>query len=197
MAMDHACVILTNSMDGRLIGRRQGLPPCRAGDSSRQSGREYCDKGNRYQSNLKMAMWNCGGLTTTCRAMCEEKDYDVLTLTVTHCTNTLVISDRMAGSLTYSGSVSSQILLARFRGRYTNLTVIVVYMPTSVRSNPSQEDTYRDLYQLLNQISKHNAVILMGDFNAKLAQGPDAHVLMYPHSCQCRMTMTEESTRGL
>ena len=88
----------------------------------------------------------------------------------------LMISDRMARSLTYSGNVSSQILLARFRGRYTNLTVIVVYMPTSVRSNPSQEDTYKDLHQVLNQISKHDAVILMGDFNAKLARGPDAHV---------------------
>ena len=72
--------------------------------------------------------------------------------------------------------MSSRILLARFRGRYTNLTIIVVYMPTSVRSNPSQEDTYKDLRQVLNQISKHDAVILMGDFIAKLARGPDAHV---------------------
>ena len=49
-------------------------------------------------------------------------------------------------------------------------------MLTSVKSNPSQEDTYKDLHQILNKVSKHVAVILMGDFNAKLAQGPDAYV---------------------
>ena len=88
----------------------------------------------------------------------------------------LMISDRMAHSLTFSRSVSSRIVLARFRGRYTNLTIIAVYMPTSVRSNSSQEDTYKDLRQILNKVSKHDAVILMGDFNAKLARGPDACV---------------------
>ena len=50
IAIDLARVILMDSTDSRPMGRRQGLPPCRAGDSPRQSGREYCDKGNQYQS---------------------------------------------------------------------------------------------------------------------------------------------------
>ena len=108
----------------------------------------------------------------------ESKSTDVRAHSVNDCFSgvALMISDRTARNLTFSGSVSSRILLARFRGRYTNLTIIVVYMPTSMRSNPSQEDTYKDLRQVLNQISKHDAVILTGDFIAKLAQGPDAHV---------------------
>ena len=130
--------------------------------------------------------------------MYEEAGYDVLALTETHCANpthgrrllmsaptpandrfsgvALMISDRMACSLTFRRSVSSRIVFARFRGRYTNLTIIAVYMPASVRSNPSQEDTYKDLRQILNKVSKHDTVILMADFNAKLARGPDAYV---------------------
>ena len=87
-----------------------------------------------------------GTITATCRGMCEEAGYDVLALTETHCANpthgrrllmsaptpandrfsgvALIISDHMARSLTFSGSVSSRIVFARFRGRYTNLTII-------------------------------------------------------------------------
>ena len=112
------------SPDGRF------LPPNRQ--------KKYCDKGNRHKSTLKMAMWNCGGLTATCWGMCEEAGYDSLALTETHCANpthgrgllmsaptpvndrfsgvALMISDRMAHSLTFSGSVSSRIILTRFQG---------------------------------------------------------------------------------
>ena len=132
IAIDFTQVIPTDSAAFSPMGRRQGLPPCRTGDSSRQTGKECCDRGNRHKSTLKMATWNCGGLTATCRGMCEEAGYDVLALTETHCANpthgrrllmsaptpandrfsgvALMISDRMARSLTFSGSVRSYLL---------------------------------------------------------------------------------------
>ena len=127
IAINFTQVILTHSFSPK--GCRQGLPPLRTGDSSRQTSKEYCDKGNQHQSTLKMAMWNCGGLMTTCQGMCKEAGYKVLALTETHCADpthsrrllmsaptpannrfsgvALMISACMAHSLTFSRSMSS------------------------------------------------------------------------------------------
>ena len=45
---------------------------------------------------LRLATWNCGGLSYTQRVLCDELGYDVLALTETHDTGRLTPSRRFA-----------------------------------------------------------------------------------------------------
>ena len=49
-----------------------------------------------------------------------------------------------------------------------NLFVVCVYVPHAGRQNPTSSDTLDDLYNLLCSVPRHDCVIIMGDFNAKL-----------------------------
>ena len=50
IVIDFTRVSPTDSTAFSLLGHWQGLPPRQMGDSSHQTGKDYCDKGNRYQS---------------------------------------------------------------------------------------------------------------------------------------------------
>ena len=51
-------------------------------------------------------------------------------------------------------------------GRY--LSLVCVYVPHAGRQNPSSADTIDDLDNLLLSVPRHDCLIVMGDFNAKL-----------------------------
>ena len=47
--------------------------------------------GLNFGDQLKIATWNCGGLTKTQLDFCKEYDYDILALTDTHDNNSIQI----------------------------------------------------------------------------------------------------------
>ena len=144
-------------------------------------------------STLKLATWNCGGLSFTQRELCAELGYDVLGLTETHANGslpprkhcltgdaaptgdpysgvTMLLSDRVADSVMYNGCLGSRIVYARIRASPCNLFVVCVYVPHAGRQNPSSTDTLGDLEALLTSVPMHDCTIVLGDFNAKLAR---------------------------
>ena len=149
--------------------------------------------GLQRSSTLKLATWNCGGLSFTQRELCAELGYDVLGLTETHAKGslphrkhcltgdaaptgdpysgvTMLLSDRVADSVMYNGCLGSRIVYARIRASPCNLFVVCVYVPHAGRQNPSSTDTLGDLEALLTSVPMHDCTIVLGDFNAKLAR---------------------------
>ena len=98
---------------------------------------------------MKLATWNCGGLSFMQREMCRDLDYDLLALTETHDKGTLqrkkdficsdiagvalLLSNSLSKCVLHNGSNSSRVVFARIRADPCNLFIIGVYMPHTQR----------------------------------------------------------------
>ena len=145
-------------------------------------------------SLLKLATWNCGGLSYTQRELCRELNYDILALTETHNKGTLpskkdficsdvaptsdpyagvalLLSDRLTKCVLHDGNNGSRIVYARIRADPCNLFVIGVYMPhTQRKQQPYFSDTLNRLDEVLLKVRNNDCVIILGDLNCKLAR---------------------------
>ena len=68
----------------------------------------------------------------------------------------------------HTGCRWSLIVYAMIRASPCNLFVVCVYVPHAGRQNPTSSDTLDDMDNLLCSVPRHDCVIVMGDFNAKL-----------------------------
>ena len=89
---------------------------------------------------IRLATWNCGGLSFTQRELCSELGYDILPLTETHDTGSLrpsktfvkgdiapkddpyagvaiLMSQRIASSVLYCGCCGARIVFVRIKAR--------------------------------------------------------------------------------
>ena len=84
----------------------------------------------------------------------------------------MFLSHRMADKKLAHGNVGSRVLWARFEGQFNNIFVVVAYIPHRHRLQPPfMEDTYEDLHKALDLANSQDSLILMGDFNGRLARG--------------------------
>ena len=145
-------------------------------------------------SVLNVATWNCGGLSFTQKELCRELNYDILALTETHNSGKLkgnknflvsdpapkndsfsgvglLLSDRLSRCVTFKGSFGSRIVYARIRARPCNLFVVAIYMPHVYRAEPPFfNDTLNDLEKVLQKVTNHDCLLIMGDLNCKLGR---------------------------
>ena len=143
---------------------------------------------------LKVATWNCGGLTFTTQEQCKDLEYDILVLTETHDNGKLkssrnlitaepaaasdpyagvaiMLSDSVAKCVKHRGSSGSRIVFAEIAAKPCNLFIIGVYIPHSNRKQaPFATDTRASLDKLLSSVSPHMCTIVLGDFNCKLGR---------------------------
>ena len=148
----------------------------------------------RLGAQLKIATWNCGGLSHTQRDLCAEYGYDILVLTETHDKGTfkssrnfitaepapdsdrfsgvaILLSNQAAKCVVHSGSCGSRIVYAKIRSTPCDLFVIGVYAPHKMRkASPFAADTLKSLESLLLKVNTNDCVILLGDFNCKLGR---------------------------
>ena len=75
-----------------------------------------------------------------------------------------------------SNCIGSRIAYCRLRGLTCNITVAAVYIPQKQRKNPDQKDIYDELEKFLLTVGKRDCIILMGDFNSRLARDTEARV---------------------
>ena len=145
---------------------------------------------------LRMATWNCGGLTFTTKQLCTDLEYDILGITETHDKGALaatsnfitaelapendsfagvalLLSQRVTKSVMNSGCIGSRIVFARIRAAICNIFAICVYIPHSNHTNPSRADTLADLNKLLLNISPADCIMILGDFNSILPRSHD------------------------
>ena len=125
--------------------------------------------------------------------LCSELGYDIQALTETHDTGSLrpsktfvtgdiapkddpyagvaiLMSQRIASSVLYSGCYGTRIVFVRVKASPCNLFVVSAYVPHSGRQAPSASDTLAELEALLSKVHRHDCVVLLGNFNAKLAR---------------------------
>ena len=145
-------------------------------------------------SNLNFATWNCGGISFTQKELCRELNYDILSITETHNSGKLkgnknflvsepapkndsysgvglLLSDRISKCVSYQGSSGSRIVYARINARPCNLFVVGLYMPHVYRTeSPYFNDILDNLDNVLQKVSKHDCILVMGDLNCKLGR---------------------------
>ena len=75
-----------------------------------------------------------------------------------------------------SGRVGSRITFCRLRGNNINYFVVGIYIPQRRKTSPDQSQIYDQLECLLERIPKHDCIVLMGDFNSRLARNESGYV---------------------
>ena len=80
----------------------------------------------------------------------------------------LLLSPKAINNLVNVESISSRIMIAEFSSNPI-LTVVCVYSPHNSAPEEEVEEFYTSLKNLINDIPKHNFLVISGDFNAKLA----------------------------
>ena len=64
--------------------------------------------------------------------------------------------------------VNERLMTARFRGKYTNLSIIVCYAPTNDADPKSKETFYNQLQDTKDKCPRHDVLLIVGDLNAKV-----------------------------
>jgi len=86
----------------------------------------------------------------------------------------------MAASILRFNPVSDRIITAQFQGNPIYMSVIQVYAPTAESEEIIHDLFYETLQETLNNISKGDMVLVMGDFNAKIgACEGDQYIVQY------------------
>lgn len=78
--------------------------------------------------------------------------------------------------------VNERICSIRIRGHFRNITIISVHAPTLDKSDEVKEEFYAQLEREYDGISRYDAKIIVGDFNAKVGQESLSRSTTGPHS---------------
>ena len=66
--------------------------------------------------------------------------------------------------------ISERICTLRFEGKFHNITFVKVHAPTGDTEDEIVDEFYETLQSVCDEIAKHDAIITLGDFNAKLGK---------------------------
>ena len=80
----------------------------------------------------------------------------------------LMLTSSAKRSLIFWRPLGSRLLMARFKGRYVNMSVIVCYAPTNEADDETKDLFYDQLQELKNKCPRHDILIILGDLNAKV-----------------------------
>lgn len=80
----------------------------------------------------------------------------------------IIMNKKCAQSLIEWKPISERIIMARFESNYCKLTFIQVYAPTNDKEEEIKKDFYGELQREINNIPKHDMLLIAGDFNAKI-----------------------------
>uniref|UniRef100_A0A336MDX5 CSON000276 protein n=1 Tax=Culicoides sonorensis TaxID=179676 RepID=A0A336MDX5_CULSO len=64
--------------------------------------------------------------------------------------------------------ISERIIVARFKGRYRNITAVQCYAPTNQADLSLKEGFYEQLTSVFENVHKKDILLLLGDFNAQI-----------------------------
>jgi exonuclease III len=66
--------------------------------------------------------------------------------------------------------INSRLCKIRIKGKFYNTTVVNVYTRTESAKEEQKEQFYEDLNRCCDQIPKRDALLILGDFNAKIGK---------------------------
>lgn len=85
----------------------------------------------------------------------------------------LLLTDELAKNIVKVNQKSDRLISVRIKAEPRNLLLIQVYMPTTAHSDEEIEEMYESIEELINDGSKDDFVVCMGDFNAVIGEGKD------------------------
>ena len=85
----------------------------------------------------------------------------------------LLLDKATAGSLIEWNPFSDRIITARLNSQYIKTTIVQVYAPTNDAESEAKDDFYDQLQSVLEGVPKHDLLIVMGDWNAKVGQAEE------------------------
>lgn len=82
----------------------------------------------------------------------------------------IILNQKMKKSLSEWFPVLERIIVATFRGKIRNVSIIQCYAPTEQAEESKKDCFYSKLQETYNKIKKKNIKIVMGDLNAKVGR---------------------------
>ncbi|XP_055375392.1 uncharacterized protein LOC129608093 [Condylostylus longicornis] len=80
------------------------------------------------------------------------------------------VSKKIRNSVLYFEPINDRVCVLKLRGKFQNITLLSVYSPTETTEDELKEAFYDDIFRVCNKISRHDLIIIMGDFNAKIGK---------------------------
>lgn len=87
-----------------------------------------------------------------------------------------IASKKIARCVESFRNISDRIITIRISGKPRNTTIMQVYAPTTDASDEEIENFYFELQKTLDDTPKQDIVIIIGDFNAKVGDEPEADI---------------------
>ena len=83
----------------------------------------------------------------------------------------IMLSDRAQKKVQDFGSEGERVCYVRLKGPVASIFIIAVYVPHRGRVAPCQDDTLKDVENVLRRVPQGDCVCLLGDFNEQLQGG--------------------------
>ena len=84
------------------------------------------------------------------------------------------IKKALYGQIEEFEAISSRLARVRLRAKWFKVTLIVAHAPTEVSDDDTKDDWYSALEETLNKVPRHDALVILGDMNAKVGREVDA-----------------------
>ena len=81
-----------------------------------------------------------------------------------------ILSKRARQAMIHFEPVNDQMFMICLQGKFSKIIIINVYAPNEDTEEESVDMFYDTLQQMYDKVSKHNLLIVLGDFNAKIGQ---------------------------
>ena len=85
-----------------------------------------------------------------------------------------MLSNRANKSLLEWKPINERLMYARLYTTTLKISVIIVYSPTNERKEETKE-LFLEQLQVINSIPKHDILLVIGDFNAKVGSDNKGH----------------------
>jgi exonuclease III len=66
--------------------------------------------------------------------------------------------------------INERICKMRLKGKYHNITIVNTHEPTEEKDEDTKERFYAELQQIQEKVPKHDVVIIIGDYDAKIGR---------------------------